>query len=208
MNLGLGNLYTVKANLLADALRAGTRYDGALQLIAAGVATSFERYCNRKFGRVEGDTFICSADRSEVYLPRYPVESVSATDLKVDTATGWETQTDFIWNLNEFTGQVYWGGPAGPDYAQLRFTYTGGYWFDETEENTDTLPAGATALPADLQFAWILQTRAAWQAVDKTGVDIVKTGSSSAFVTGSLGGLELVPQVKQILDAYRRFQIT
>lgn len=208
MNLGLGNLITLKQQLLAEALRSTTKYDDVLKAIGKGVAAQFERYCNRRFGRTENATFNCSADRDHVYLDCYPVESVSLVQLKTDETTGWETQTGFITNRNDAIGYIFWGYNAAPHYGQLRFTFTGGYWFDTTEENSDTLPAGATALPDDLRLAWILQCRVIWQAIDKQGKDIAVTGSSSQFVTGTLAGLELNEQVKQILNGYRRMQLT
>jgi hypothetical protein len=207
MNLGLGNLVTLKAQLLAEALRAGTRYDAQLQSIGRGVAALMDRATNRRLGRVAGDTVIFRADLPLYFLPRYPLEAISLVELKDDTTAGWVTQTDAVYNSNAATGEVNFGVSLGPRSSQVRVTFTGGYWFDETEEENDTLPSGATALPADLQLAWILQCRAVWQAIDKTGVDVVKTGSSSAFVTGSLGGLDLIPQVAAMLLPYRRFQI-
>lgn len=204
MNLGLGNLYTVKQQLLAEALRAGTKYDAALTAIAKGVAAQFEKYCNRKLGRVVGATCVCSADRDHFFLDRYPLEDVTSVDLKSDAATGWETQTGFVLNWSASSGHVYWGGYAGPDYAQLRFTFTGGFWFDETEENNDTLPTGATALPDDLKLAWLLQCREIWQHQDKLGINLAE-GKDRAF---SMATVEMLPQVKEILSAYRRYQLT
>lgn len=208
MNLGLGNLITLKQQLLAEALRAGTKYDAPLQLIGSGVAAQFEKYCNRKFFRVEDATFTCSADRDHVYLDRYPLESVSLTQLKSSETTGWETQTNFIETINVENGHVFWGYQPAPHYAQLRFTFTGGFWFDTTEENNDTLPSGATLLPDDLRLAWILQCRIIWQAIDKIGKDIIATGAVNQNVTGTLASLALNDQVKEILNGYRRFQLT
>lgn len=208
MNLGLGNLYTIKQQLLAEALRAGTKYDAALQAIGSGVAAQFEKYCNRRFYRTAGATFTCSADRDHVYLDRYPVETVTTVELKFDQTTGWETQTDFVMNRDDVTGKVFWGYSAAHHYAQLRFTFTGGYWWDITEDSSDSLPSGATALPDDLKLAWILQCRLVWQGIDKIGKDIVTTGSSSNLITGTLAGLALNDQVKEILNGYKRYQLT
>jgi hypothetical protein len=205
MNAGLGNIKTLKAHLLAEALREDTAYDSQLLLIGLGTAAAFEGYCDRKFAWAEDDTFTCSADRTFVYLPRYPVTAITTVELK--TALTWETQTGLIQSWNDYTGHVYWGGEAGPDYAQLRFTFTGGYWFDTTADDSGVMPDDATALPSDLKLAWVMQCRQAWQSVDKLGVDILKTGSSSQFVTGSLSNLDLIPDVKNILDGYRRFQM-
>jgi hypothetical protein len=207
MNAGLGSLAVLKAQLLADALRAGTRYDASLLSIGRGVALAFDGYCDRKLSRVEDEILVCTADRIQVYAERYPIESVSTVELKTDTTSGWVTQTGLIQNLNEDSGLIYWGSLVAEAYCQLRFTYTGGYWFDETEESSDSLPVGATALPYDIQHAWFLQCRATWSAVDKTGKDIVTTGGASQFVTGSLSEIKLLPQVTDILRRYQRYQM-
>lgn len=208
MNAGLSSLTKLKQQLLAEALRAGTKYDAALLAIGLGVAAQFEKYCNRKWARVESDTYTCSADRDHVFLPRYPVEDVTELALKTDETTGFEVQASTVINREDSNGYVYWGGFLGPHYGRIRLTYTGGYWWDITEEGNDTLPTGATAVPNDLYLAWILQCRVVWQSIDKLGKDIVNTGSSSQFVSGTLAGLEINAQVKAVLDQYRRFQMT
>lgn len=209
MNLGLGNLTELKTQLLAEALRAGTRYDAAITAIGKGVAAQIENYCNRKFGRVENDTYIVSADRTHIYLPRYPFESISQVEFKSDEVAGWVVQTgNTIVTQNVESGLVFLGAALGPYWSHLRFTYTGGYWFDETEENNDTLPSGATQVPADLKLAWILHCKTVWQAIDKLGVDITKTGSSNNAVSGSLAALELSPAVTGMLGKFIRYAIT
>lgn len=208
MNAGLSNLNFLKTQLLAEAVRVSTKYDAALQLIGSGVAGQMERFCNRKFFRTENAQFTCSADRDHVFVDRYPIEAISKVELRTDRLAGWEEQSNFVVNLDELTGKIYWGYDAAPHYGQLRFTFTGGFWFDITEENNGALPSGANALPDDLRFAWILQCRAVWQAIDKQGKDVAVTGSSSNFVTGTISGLELLPQVKEILLAHRRLQLT
>lgn len=208
VNAGFSNLKSLKAQLLAEALRVSTKYDAALLAIGQGVAKQFEKFCNRKFARIENTTFVCSADRDHVYLDRYPLESISQVELRLDTTSGWEVQSGLVLNLDETNGKAYWGYEPGPHYAQLRFTFTGGYWWDQTEEDNDTLPSGATELEEDLKLAWLLQCRIAWQAIDKIGQDITKTGSSSNLVTGTLAGLEMLPDVKEKLIPFRRMQLT
>jgi len=208
MNAGFSSLSALKAQLLAEALRVDSSYNDTLRAIGLGVAGQFERHCNRKFLRTEDATFECSADRPVVVLDRYPVESIATVELKTDATTGWETQTDFILNWDAKSGLVYWAHFAGDYYASLRFTFTGGYWWDITEENNDTLPDGATALPDDLKLAWLTQCRSNWQAMDKIGQDILKTGSSSNLVAGTLAGLDLNEAVKKQIDPFRRMQLT
>lgn len=209
MNAGFANLKYLKAQLLAEALRVDTSYDAQLLAIGLGVVAQFEQFCDRKFARVEDATHIIDADRAQFLLNRFPLESVSAIAVKFTEADGWEEQTvnDYVRKIDLAAGIITLPDDAGPDYAQVRFTFTGGYWWDQTAEGNDEMPAGATGIPDDLRLAWILQCRTAWQAIDKIGQDITKTGSSSQFVTGSLGGLDLTPTVKQMLGQYQRFNL-
>lgn len=205
MNLGLGNLTELKAQLLAEALRSGTRYDARLIAVGKGAAAAIEQFCNRKFGRVVGDTYTGPADRTHCILPRYPVESISQVEFKSDETTGFVVQTDNAYvALKSESGIVHFGASLGPHWSQIRITYTGGFWFDETEENNDTLPSGATALPQDVKLAWYLHCQTIWQTLDKLGTDITKTGT--AQTTGAtLSGLDMSPAVKAMLGQFIRY---
>lgn len=208
MNLGLGNLTELKKQLLAEALRAGTRYDDRIIAVGKGAAAAIENYCNRKFGRVVGETFTGPADRTHHILPRYPVETVTKVEFKADETTGWQEQTSNAYViLKPEPGIIYFGATLGPHWSQVRITYNGGYWFDETEENNDTLPSGATALPQDVKLAWFLHCQTIWQTLDKLGTDITKTGT--AQTTGAtLSGLDMSPAVKSMLGQFIRYAMT
>lgn len=209
MNLGLGNLTELKTQLLPEALRADASYDAMLTAIGKGVADSLANYCNRLFGYVADDTYIVSADRIHVYVPRYPFVSVTSVELKTDETAGWVAQTaNSIVTKNGESGLIYLGGAMGPHWGHLRFTYTGGYWFDDSEDSSGTLPSGATALPNDLKLAWYLQCKKVWEVNDVLGLKIVPSKENVQLVGLSLAGLEMVPQVKAIADQYIRYAMT
>lgn len=156
MNLVLGTLAELKAHVLAEALRSGTDYDGALTALGLGVAARFEQQCARKFARVEGDTYECPADVAHVSLPRYPLEEITALALRETLKGGWVDQgdpEDIIENLGEQAGLVYFGTIVAPLPARLRLTYTGGYWIDEsgdgTIDNRSAVQRGSVSLAAD-----------------------------------------------------------
>lgn len=211
MNTGFSNLDTLKQHLLAPALRASATYDFQLMELGLGMAAAVEQFCNRKLARVENDVEIISADRCQFLLQRYPVESVSAIDLKMTEAGGWVSQTvnDFLRTINQPAGIVNCpqGGDAGPWDAQVRFTYTGGYFWNTVEPSEAgypaALPTGATALPSDLRLAWLLQCKHVWQTMDPRGTQIVAEEKSKL----SMGDLELIPQVKQMLSKYVRMNL-
>ncbi len=211
MNAGLSNLDTLKRRLLAAALVPATDFDAAILALGLGVAGHFEKYCNRKFQREEDATFVCSADRDHVYVDRYPIEAFTQVELRTDLNVGWELQTGLILNMQETTGRFYWGAEISYHWAELKFTFTGGYWWRTTEPNdagysADTLPDGAQPIPADLVEAWLLQCEIVWKMRDKLGREITE-GDTTKFVTNSLSVLDLAPLVKQMLNAHRRFQV-
>jgi hypothetical protein len=213
MNVGLGNLDTLKQHLLpSQTLLNETRFDTVIQHVGLGVAAGFERACNRKFARMTDATCTCSADRPHFHLDRTPVEDISKVELKEDEATGWVEQLSLVLTRDDRSGFVYWGGSLSTAHARIRFTFDGGYWFETLEPHEATypsaMPATATALPDDLKYAWLLQCRQVWSTLDKLGSDILITGSSSQFVTGTLSSLDLVPAVKQILNGYIRYQLS
>lgn len=203
MNVGFSNLLTLKQQLLAEALREGSEYDEQIKAIGLGVAAQFEKFCNRKFLRTVGATFICPADRDHVFLDRPPVESVASVELHTTHTAGWETQTGVIENSELTIGYIYLGTSLWSADGSLRFTFTGGYWWDTDEGNTATLPSGATALPDDLKLAWLMQCREIWTKTDKLGTGII----GDAAKPPSLAAVELLPQVTEILNHYRRFTV-
>jgi hypothetical protein len=204
MNLGLGNLTELKAQLLSEVLRAGTEYDAPLQAIGSGVAAQFDQHCNRKLARAVADTVTFPADSPVYFLPRYPVEDVTAVATKDERGTTWSDVLADLYNWNAENGAIYFLVALGPNHSQLKITFTGGYWVDTSEDNSGTLPAGAVALPGDLKLAWFLQCEEVWNQKDKLGVGIIaETAKKPNFKS-----LELIPEVKDILRAHIRYQIT
>lgn len=202
----LSSLTFLKSQLLAEALRETTDYDAQLQSLGAGVAGQFEKHCNRKFPRTVDDTFICPADRDFVYLPRTPIEEIASVELKTSDEGDWAEQSGFIINSDFDSGYVRFAN-LGLDYARLRFTFTGGFWFDTSEDGSGTIPESALALPADLKLAWLLQCKKVWEVTDPLGTKIVPSKDAVQLVGLSLAGLELIPQVKQILEGYKRYAL-
>ncbi len=69
------------------------------------------------------------------------------------------------------------------------------------------MPAGAFARPDDLYLAWLLQCERIWSVRDNLGINIAGE-KAVPFVSSTLAALELVPEVKQKIDGYRRFALT
>lgn len=215
MNTGFANLDTLKEHLLAAALRATTTYDEQLIDLGLGMAGLIEQFCNRKFSRLVNDTAVFPADRCEFLLPRTPLESVSLVEVKILEADGWVTQTDpnFIRAVDLANGIVDCGpGDAGPYYGQVRFTFTGGLFWNTLEPDDANFPAalptGATVLPDELRLAWLLQCKHVWQTIDPRGVKIVAgTAEGKAVPQQVFGDLDLIPQVKSLIRQFIRYSL-
>lgn len=208
MNVGFSNLITLKTQLLASGLVPSTDFDAPITALGLGVAAAFEAYCNRKFAYTVNDQFICTADRDHAYVARYPIETFTSIELKADITAGWEMQTGLVLNTNSESGLIYWGAGISFQWAQMRITYTGGYWWDTTEDNTGQMPNGATPLPANLKLAWLLQCELTWRVRDKLGLSIVgEEKSQRGSHPQELLDLDISPSVKSMLESFRRYSM-
>lgn len=175
MDAGLSNLWTLKAHLLPEAIRARPTYDETMLTLGRGTAWLMQRHCNRELARVAGATHTAEAgDRTVIVLPRYPIEEVTAVELRTRPTDPWESQDlDCIARIDHAAGLVILESPMGIWHSMLRLTYTGGYWWSTTEPpDAEAQPAGSTALPADLQLAWLLQCEHTWSQRDRLGTGI------------------------------------
>lgn len=204
MNAGLANLDTLKRQLLAPALRGDGAYDATMLNLGLGVAARFERVANRSWQRTAGDTWQASANRLVYVLPRYPIETLTSIEIRDSFSDVWTALTlpDVVGSLDGSAGLVELVDIQGSAHSELRFTWTGGYWW-ETAEPTDsvyptTQPTDSVALPADLKMAWLLQCEEIWARRDKLGTGIAMAPGERS----KLGDLDLIPDVE---EALRRF---
>ena len=215
MNAGLSNLATLKGYVLAAALRSATDYDAALAAIGLGVAGAFEKYCNRKFARVVGATEIFGADRCQFLISRLPVESVAMMEVKQTEALGWVVQNPSpIVTLDSLAGIIYLPdrSDVGIYTTQVRFTFTGGYFWEQLEAGDGGYPTaqpnGATPIPPDLQFAWLMQCAEAWKKKDKLGQGITGGEEKTERINPANLQQKFLPEVESILAQYIRYSMT
>jgi hypothetical protein len=211
MNAGFSNLDTLRKQLLPGTLANERRFDQVFTALGLGTAAAFENFCNRKFNRVADDTEILPADKCQFLLSRYPVETLTAIDLKTTEADGFVAQTvnTFVRTVDLKSGIVNCpeGADAGPWYAQVRFTYTGGFWWETLEPDDASYPspqpAGSTALKEDLRLAWLMQCEAIWAQRDKLGIGLTDAPATQSKVAA----LDLSPLVKQMLAQFVRYNL-
>lgn len=209
MNAGLASLTYLKIQLLAEKHRIDAAYDAPLTAIGLGVALLMEKFCNRQFERTVDATVEFPGDRDTLCVPRLPLESISALALASDYATGFEA-TDLTWiaSVDNRSGVVQFTGNLGTHLQRARLTYTGGWWWDTSEDASGALPSGATALPADVLLAWVMQCKKCWEVFDAQGTGIAKGGSNVSILGLSLAGLDLLPLVKQTLQPHIRYALS
>lgn len=208
MNAGLSNLATLKAWLLPASLVASTDYDAKIAQIGTGVAGLMQRYCNRSFGWAASDEFVCQANRDHVVLPRYPVKELTTVALLAEGESVWEIlDLATVVNVLLDSGLVMLDAEPGGWRDKLRFTYTGGYWFETVEPDgggyPTAQPAGSTALPADLLHAWLTQCALQFQLQDVLGTVLAEKKPA----TPPLAELKWAPQVEEVLRSYRRLSL-
>jgi hypothetical protein len=210
MNIGLGNLTELKGQLLAASLRADTNYDAVITGIGLGVANWFDQFCNRTFCRTAGKVDTFSADRRHWYLNCFPVESISALAKKDDETDGFVAYPlppdsgSLIQAMQMDQGYLMFIALQGYYWSRLQVTYTGGFWFDTTEDGSGVMPATATPLPAAVKSAWYLQCQHVWKRWDKLGAQIAQNPEGQS----ALSGLAMVPMAEEFLRPFMRMQMS
>lgn len=206
MNAGLSNLATLKAHLLTPALAASTDYDARIATVGAAMLGLFEQHTGRRITRKVGDTLTLPGGRTVFVLPRLPVESISAIEYREKSSDAWTACTEDLDYYDAESGVVHLTQPPVSNRGQLRVTWTGGYWFEQAEPADSgyptTMPEGATALPAELQAAWLLQCAHAWRVIDQLGTAISEEPAKAA-----LPQIDLVLSVAQQLARWRVYTL-
>ena len=190
----LTQLTTVKSRLgISD-----TTDDTLLTNLIKFASARFERECNRLFDRQANTTDEFSADRYELPVTRYPIESVSAFHLKSNETEGWvaETGVEYLIRRACIVSLFF---PLGVCSQIIRVTYTGGYVLPGT-----TPGSGQTALPDDLEQACVEQVAFWYQRRHQLGLVTVPSDGRTFY---QLGQIDLLPNVLPVLKKYERMQI-
>jgi hypothetical protein len=120
----LTQLSTVKDRLAIAP--ATTTYDTLLTSAIKAVSTPFDKLTNRTLARTVGTTQEFPADKTELILSCFPLETVTKLELKSTEAEGWVEQTG-IDHLIRNACIVSLSSRLGTWRDQGRITYVGGY---------------------------------------------------------------------------------
>ena len=203
MNAGFSNLGFLKKRLLLASDAAGTAYDEAVTALGLAVAGYFETECDRKFARAAVDTYECEASRRFAVVPRYPIESVTKLEMRTSTTEGWVEQTAVPINFNKGAGVVTFTLLPAAAGDMVRLTYTGGYWWDTSEDLSGTKPTGAEDLPQALLLAWVQACKFLWDrgSIEDRAKAGFGDGEIERFITGESKWPEFVTAV---INKFRR----
>jgi hypothetical protein len=179
-----------------------TDNDTLLERIILGVQSAFESYCRRPL-------LLSAAAVTEYYtgsglylqLARYPIAAITsikeAADFDFTNAVALVANEDYRIVASGAKGLLYsMLGSWDPNPDAIQVVYTGGF-----VAAGGTVGTGQTALPDDLREAAIEQAVFLFQRKDDMGL------VSVSGVGGSINkqvDMNLLPQVKLILDNYRK----
>lgn len=195
LNAGYSTLDYLKRQIFPDVMEDDVEWDEDLKRIGNAVAVQFDRFCNRGFARKVAAVHDEKANHTSIVLHRYPVEVV--TSVEVTYASGCCDFTAAIASTGKKSGVVEFDRLLGSYRDRLTVIYTGGYWLDDGSE----MPAEATALPADVLNAFVLQVQAVVKATDVLRNVSVKAEDD----TMEIAALRMLQVVEQVLNPYRRY---
>lgn len=201
MNAGFSSLTALKKSVIPSALRSRTDFDDQLVDIGLGVAGMIEGFLGRSLAWEEGAQEMFPADQLHFGLSRYPITTLEAVEIQGSGESTWEDITDDAARTEKAAGLIQFASLPGSRHDTIRVTFDGGFWWDDSEDASGTLPTGATRLPSALKLAWIAQVQAVVEALKLTGP---QAATSKDKEQAAILSAELLPGVKTMLDAFRR----
>ena len=192
----LAQLTTIKDRLTIAP--ATTTYDALLTSAIKAISSRFDKITNRTLARTVGTTQEFPADKTEIILSCFPLETVTKLELKSTETQGWVEQTGIDYLIRNAC-VISLSSRLGTCRDQGRITYTGGYVLPGT-----TPGAGQAALPDDLEQAAVEQVAYWFRNKDTLGLirNWPSGGTYQVFMK-----IELLPTVEATLKNYERWLV-
>jgi len=191
-------LITTKDNIKTLLKITSTDEDAILVAIAAAVSKEVERYIDRHVEQSQRTAYFDVEEGQEVFcVAGYPISAIASihNDTDRDWGTGTEVDSDNYTYVRE-SGQIVIdkiGLLTG--FQVLKIVYTGG--MSDTQANLQS------AFP-DLEMAARIQGAHYFKKKDRLGIGAESVAGSSITVDNRL---EMLPEVKTVLDQYKRYAI-
>lgn len=191
----LAQLTTVKSRLALDSF--DVKDDTLITNFIKLVSDRFQLDCNRLFARAADTTYEFAADAWVIQPHHYPIESVSAWELKTSEADGFEALDAPSYFIGARRNIVELEDALGTSRQVARITYTGGYVLPGS-----TATGLQTALPDALEQACVEQVAYLYQQKDRLGLVSV-SGEGGAIQ--QFAQIDLLPSVRAVLRKYERW---
>jgi hypothetical protein len=169
-----------------------TDYDSALQQIINSVSTLMETEMDRKLVYATyTDEYLDGSGMQELYLPQWPV--VSVTSIEEDETELTEGEDEDFTVYEGYLRKVY--GTWARGRRNIKTTFIAGYWVSSEEDDADEMPK-------DIQLACMKQCGIEWKRAKSEDWDL----TSKTFPDGSVARniTNLHPQVEKICQKYAR----
>ncbi len=192
---------TTKARVQAILASGGQQtapLDALIPVLIADVSARFERYVGRKFEQTSRtERFDADPTISRFFLDAYPVASVARVEYDPDRDFG--STGEVLTENDDFVTDAECGIVFLEGFVQSR-PYRQAWEVEYTGGLAANVAALVTAYPelahaADLQVAYLARRR------QSLGGSATAAGAGSATYVGAY---ELLPEVKAILDLFRR----
>jgi hypothetical protein len=188
--LKLISLADLKAFIGEDSI--GTGKDALLTAIIEYVSPRIESYLNRNL-RKETRRTLFNAGKKIFALSAYPIDSsTTAVSVVLDGTTQTINSDYFVWEDRGVVEFEY--TPLYTEPQQIAITWVGGY-----TEISDVIE-----VPDDIKLACVLQCSYVFRRRKDIGATSISMPDGSV---SSAGSMQLLPEVKDILGAYKRLLI-
>lgn len=182
--------------------------DTRIEMLINIVTDYIERYCDRRFLQTAYTNELYDGNGAQqLLLKNYPISS-SAT-FQLDVRDTYLNQANFslvgatLYHIDYTTGIIeFVGGRFHETPQQFQITYTAGYAFKNDAAPLVTLESLGIG---DLEYAcWQLVSNSLRNAGSSSGISSESIGNYSVTYGANGSGTILTPDVKMILNKYKR----
>lgn len=173
-------------------------YDSLLGNLIKYISDRFQLYLNRRLKK-ESRTDYFTAGKRKYYVDAYPMDSTVTPTVLLDNETQVINEDFYVRNdcgLFEFDFKTSYLEPN-----QIAITWTGGYTATSTVVGGNTVSDILLDVPDALKYACLLQTAFMFRRRKDVGLTSISMPDGSI---SSMTPTELLPEVKKILNHYRK----
>lgn len=198
MSIMLVSLANLKSFLEIDA--TNTAFDNLLNLLNQFVSDRIQQFLNRKLLKTQRIQYFQSG-KKKYYLQAYPIDKVSPITVVYGNSIQTIDSDYVVWydeGCIEFNFTTLFSSPK-----EISITYSGGYTGSLTFIGDKEVYIITSDLPDALQYACMLQVAHMFKR--RKDFDLSSISLPDGSISTVVSGGDLLPEVKKILLAYRKF---